>query len=121
MQAHRAVVLKSAICITAVSGVSEDTGNKKIEKIRQELSGNFCRRCEYCMPCPNNVNIPQNFLLEGYYTRYNLKEWALERYESLGNAKASECIECGTCETKCPYNLPIINMLKNACEKLENK
>lgn len=95
--------------------------NKKIEKIRQELSSNFCRRCEYCMPCPNNVNIPQNFLLEGYYTRYNLKEWALERYESLGNAKASECIECGTCETKCPYNLPIINMLKNACEKLENK
>lgn len=95
--------------------------NKKIEKIRKELSGNFCRRCEYCMPCPNNVNIPQNFLLEGYYTRYNLKEWALERYEVLGDSKASKCIECGVCETKCPYNLPIINMLKNVCDKLENK
>ena len=93
--------------------------NKKIEKIKEELSGNFCRRCEYCLPCPNQVNIPQNFLLEGYYTRYNLKEWALERYEGLGNGKASECIECGICEEKCPYNLPISSMLKNVCDKLE--
>ncbi|WP_228107951.1 aldo/keto reductase [Terrisporobacter petrolearius] len=92
-----------------------------IEKIRKDLNGNFCRRCEYCLPCPKNINIPQNFLLEGYYTRYNLKEWALERYESLGDAKASKCIECGICEEKCPYNLPIRNMLKNVCDKLENK
>lgn len=95
--------------------------NLKIEKIRKDLSGNFCRRCEYCLPCPKNVNIPQNFLLEGYYTRYNLKEWALERYETLGNSKASECIECGICEKKCPYNLPIREMLKNVCDKLGKK
>lgn len=93
--------------------------NLKIKKIRKELSGNFCRRCEYCLPCPQNVNIPQNFLLEGYYTRYDLKEWALERYEGLGEGKASKCIECGMCEEKCPYNLPIRNMLKNVCDKLE--
>lgn len=92
-----------------------------IEKIRKNLNGNFCRRCEYCLPCPKNINIPQNFLLEGYYTRYNLKEWALERYESLGDAKASKCIECGICEEKCPYNLPIRSMLKNVCDILENK
>ncbi len=98
-----------------------DEDNLKIEKIRKELSGNFCRRCEYCLPCPKDINIPQNFLLEGYYTRYNLKEWALERYEGLGKAKASECIQCGMCEKKCPYNLPIRNMLKNVCDKLENK
>ena len=95
--------------------------NLKIKKIRKELGANFCRRCEYCLPCPENVNIPQNFLLEGYYTRYNLKQWALERYESLGDSKASECVECGLCEEKCPYNLPIRNMLKNVCDKLENK
>ncbi|MBC6695684.1 aldo/keto reductase [Terrisporobacter mayombei] len=93
--------------------------NEKIEKIRKELNGNFCRRCEYCLPCPNNVNIPQNFLMEGYFTRYNLKEWALERYESLGDGKATSCTECGLCEEKCPYNLPIRKMLKNVCEKLE--
>ena len=69
----------------------------------------------------NNVNIPQNFLLEGYYTRYNLKEWALERYNALGESQASKCIECGICEERCPYNLPIREMLKNVCNKLENK
>ncbi|MGL5329119.1 MAG: aldo/keto reductase [Peptostreptococcaceae bacterium] len=92
--------------------------NEKIEEIRALLGGNFCRRCEYCLPCPVGVNIPQNFLLEGYYTRYNLKEWSKERYEGL-EGKANECIECGKCETKCPYDLPIIEMLKNVCDKLD--
>ena len=91
---------------------------EKIDNIRATLGGKFCRRCEYCLPCPLGVNIPQNFLLEGYYTRYNLKEWSKERYDSL-EGKASRCIACGKCETKCPYELPIIEMLKNVCEKLE--
>lgn len=91
--------------------------NKKIEEIRATLGSKFCRRCEDCLPCPVGVNIPQNFLLEGYYTRYNLKEWSKERYDGL-QGKASECVKCGKCETKCPYDLPIIEMLENVCEKL---
>ena len=98
-------------------GLTEED-KEKIEDIRATLGGKFCRRCEYCLPCPLGVNIPQNFLLEGYYTRYNLKEWSKERYDSL-EGKASKCIACGKCETKCPYELPIIEMLKNVCEKLE--
>ncbi|QJA09546.1 aldo/keto reductase [Romboutsia sp. CE17] len=98
-------------------GLTEED-KEKIEDIRATLGGKFCRRCEYCLPCPLGVNIPQNFLLEGYYTRYNLKEWSKERYDSL-EGKASKCISCGKCETKCPYELPIIEMLKNVCEKLE--
>ena len=100
------------------SGELTEEDNRRIDEIRKILNGNFCRRCEYCLPCPKGVNIAQNFLLEGYYTRYNLKEWALERYESLGDAKAEKCIECGLCEKKCPYNLPIREMLKNVSEKL---
>lgn len=91
--------------------------NEKIEKIRNTLGKRFCRRCEYCMPCPVNINIPTNFLLEGYYTRYNLKDWAKERYAAL-DVKASDCIECGKCETKCPYDLPIREMLKDVVSKL---
>lgn len=91
---------------------------EKIIEIRSSMGKKFCRRCEYCMPCPLNINIPQNFLLEGYYTRYNLKQWAKDRYSSL-KVKASECVECGLCETKCPYELPIRDMLKNVASKLD--
>lgn len=84
----------------------------EIEEIKNELSGDFCRRCGYCMPCTVGINIPFNFLVEGYYTRYNLKEWAVSRYETM-KIKPDNCIECGECERKCPYNLQIINKLKN--------
>ena len=64
--------------------------NKKIAKIKSELGTNFCRRCEYCLPCPKGINIPQNFLLEGYYNRYNLKDCAVDRYRGLAeNERAS--------------------------------
>lgn len=94
-----------------------DEDMKKIEEIRNTLGKEFCRRCEYCMPCPVGINIPGNFLLEGYYTRYDLKEWAKQRYEA-NDVKPSECLQCGLCETRCPYELPIRKMLKNVVEKL---
>ena len=95
-----------------------DAEIEKIAKIREELGTNFCRRCNYCAPCSVGINIPQIFLLESYYNRYGLKDWALTRYSNLGKA-ASECISCGACEPRCPYNLPIRQMLKKAAEVLE--
>ncbi|MBN8048579.1 MULTISPECIES: aldo/keto reductase [Paraclostridium] len=86
--------------------------NLEIKDIIEKLGNRFCRRCEYCMPCPVGINIPMNFLLEGYYSRYNLKEWSKDRYKSL-DVNASNCIECGKCESKCPYELPIREMLKD--------
>lgn len=81
------------------------------------LGKEFCRRCGYCLPCPQGIDIPVQFLMEGYYSRYNLQEWAEERYNAM-EIKASDCIECGQCESKCPYDLPIIKMLENVAEKL---
>lgn len=83
-----------------------------ILKEAEELGSEFCRRCGYCLPCSQGIDIPAQFLMEGYYTRYNLKEWAVERYKAM-EVKAVDCIECGECETKCPYDLPIRKMLKN--------
>lgn len=92
-----------------------DAEQAKIKEIRDFLGTNFCRRCNYCAPCAAGINIPAIFLFEGYYSRYNLKEWAVQRYASV-EKKASDCIECGACETRCPYNLPIRQMMKKARE-----
>ena len=92
-----------------------DAEQAKIKEIRNFLGTNFCRRCNYCAPCAAGINSPMLFLIEGYYSRYHLKEWALTRY--AGQAKtAGDCIECGVCETRCPYNLPIREMMKNVKE-----
>ena len=90
----------------------------EIEKIRLELGDTFCRRCGYCLPCVKGIDIPTQFILEGYLTRYNLTEWAQGRYEAQA-IKASDCIDCGQCEPKCPYNLPIRKMLKNVSDQFQ--
>lgn len=82
------------------------------EKIRNEMGQNFCRRCGYCAPCPQGIDIPFCFIQRGYFEKYDMKDWASERYKAL-NAHAENCAECGICESRCPYNLPIRSMLKD--------
>lgn len=82
----------------------------EMEQIKKALGSNFCRRCNYCAPCTVGINIPSVFLFDGYLQRYNLAQWAIDRYSTL-DKKASECIGCGECETRCPYHLPIRDML----------
>ena len=82
----------------------------KIEKIRKEMGTQFCRRCNYCQPCTVGINISGIFVLEGYLERYGLGDWARQRYAVM-DKKAGECIGCGACESRCPYNLPIREML----------
>lgn len=91
---------------------------EKIKEIRQHLGNNFCRRCNYCAPCTVGIQIPNVFLMQGYLDRYGLEDWARTRYEALP-VKASACIECGACEPRCPYNLPIREMLKEAAQKFD--
>ena len=86
-----------------------------IEQIRKELGTQFCRRCNYCAPCTVGIAIPNVFLMQGYYNRYGLQDWAKARYGAM-DVKASACIECGVCETRCPYELPIREMLKKAAQ-----
>ena len=88
----------------------------RIRAIRQDLGTHFCRRCNYCAPCSAGIPISAVFLMEGYFSRYGLADWARGRYEALAG-HASDCIDCGICETRCPYELPIRQMLKAAAEK----
>ena len=83
----------------------------RIETIRKELGTQFCRRCNYCQPCTAGISISGVFLMEGYLKRYDLGDWARQRYAAMAK-KAGDCVGCGVCETRCPYQLPIREMLK---------
>ncbi len=90
------------------------------EALMQEaaaLGTRFCRRCEYCQPCMEGIDIPLIFLLDGYYMRYDLHKWAVDRYRPLLR-NAAHCIACGECENRCPYALPIREMLQECRHRL---
>ena len=103
-------VVENAAAASDTSPLTEEE-LAKIEQIRQELGTNFCRRCNYCQPCSVGLNISGAFLFHGYLSRYGLENWAKDRYAAMGTT-ASACVECGDCESRCPYNLPIREMLK---------
>ncbi len=115
--ADTAEVAQNASAVSDTAPLSESE-QERIVTIRNDLGTNFCRRCNYCAPCTVGINIPAVFLFEGYYSRYDLKDWAIKRYSQLPKI-ASDCIGCGQCEARCPYNLPIRQMLQRAAEVLE--
>ena len=84
-----------------------------------ELGSEFCRRCSYCAPCPAGLDIPTIFTFEGYLKRYNLAEWAKDRYMNL-KKRAKDCLGCGECEKRCPYELKIRERLKNVAREFED-
>jgi uncharacterized protein len=102
----------------------------EIERIVASLDENkklaelYCTGCNYCMPCPNDVNIPLNFQIMNYHKVYGLTQYAKSQYASIGTndwmkgKKAEECTECGLCEEKCPQKIEIRKQLKETSEAL---
>jgi len=109
MDSIEQVIKNSSIGINLQPLTEEEKA--EIEKIVKEIGTEFCRRCGYCAPCPQGIDIPFQFILEGYYTRYDLKDWAIDRYNGQ-KVKADACVKCGACEPRCPYDLPIRKMLE---------
>lgn len=83
---------------------------KKIEKIQSDLGKTFCHRCEYCMPCEQGVLIPSVLILPAAVKR--LAPEAIANWLGEAMKSVAKCIECGDCEEKCPYSLPIADLLK---------
>jgi len=81
-----------------------------------QLGKHICRQCGYCLRddgCPSDIDIPRVFYIQRAAKRYFSPGWAKEAYEEL-EVQADECIECGACEDRCPYDLPIREMLAEA-------
>jgi predicted aldo/keto reductase-like oxidoreductase len=101
-----------------------------MERLR-EFARLYCTGCGYCMPCPNGVEIPGNFLLMNFYRVYGIERFAKEQYAKLLNGEqarvhdqritgkaAVACVQCGACEPKCPQNIAIIEQLQDVAATL---
>ena len=84
----------------------------------QRLSELYCTGCNYCMPCPQEINIPEVFKMMNYHRVYKITDYAMEQYGMIGKVEwmnykdASACVDCGLCEEKCPQKLAIREQLK---------
>lgn len=83
----------------------------RIEADREMLSGNFCRGCGYCQPCPAGIEIESCnrmylFLRRAPYETYLTEEFAEKMKQT------EQCRQCGQCRAKCPYGLDTPNLLK---------
>lgn len=82
-----------------------------IEKERRELTGDFCRGCGYCMPCPQNITINQCARMSLMLRRAPSADWLSEHWQTEMK-KIETCLECGKCAKKCPYELNTPELLK---------
>lgn len=77
-----------------------------IETLRREMDHHFCRRCDYCQPCPEKIGIQHMMGLRYIVNRFGPNVETLDWFHALVE-KARHCTECGECLTRCPYQLPI--------------
>ncbi|NPV10061.1 MAG: hypothetical protein HPY83_19110 [Anaerolineae bacterium] len=84
----------------------------EMERIHAELGDRFCRQCGYCMPCPEGVPIMFMNLMEAWVKQLSLSDLVHVAGGAVEAAKG--CVECRKCVEKCPYDLPIPEMLKDS-------
>jgi predicted aldo/keto reductase-like oxidoreductase len=94
--------------------------NTEIEVLQKEkdrLGDSFCRRCEYCMPCPQGLPISFLHVLKNYYFLYDLKDWVWERINALSKTY-KDCVACDECVKKCPYQLDMPRIFNDTWKKM---
>lgn len=95
---------------------------KKVVDLLNSIPTIPCTGCKYCVDgCPQKINIPQIFRTMNSYTLYNNLEDAKRSYGHITHegGKASECLQCGACESHCPQHIEIIETLKKAAADFE--
>ncbi len=84
---------------------------KTIETDRSQLSGEFCRGCGYCMPCPVGIEINSCARMALMVRRAPTKAWVSEAWQQKMNM-IEQCLHCNSCASKCPYHLDTPRVLQ---------
>lgn len=115
----------------ATMDASEARAVDQLFEQNMKLADLYCTGCGYCLPCPNDVQIAENFRYMNWYRVWGLEEQAKAAYAKLNNEtvwtsyagpikglKADACAQCGECLPKCPQNIQIMDQLVEVAQTL---
>lgn len=88
---------------------------QEIRKDKEQLAGDFCRGCGYCMPCPVGIEINNCARMSLMLRRAPQEAWLSDEWQKKMK-KIENCLHCGTCMKKCPYGLNTPELLKRNYE-----
>jgi len=99
------------VSVCGESQILGDAEREAIERDRKALGKEFCAACDYCQPCP--AGIPISFVLRTELSTLRRMGWSegVVRQTKEAAPKVDACLLCGACETRCPYQLPIRELL----------
>jgi predicted aldo/keto reductase-like oxidoreductase len=93
---------------------------RKIEEIRTRYDKVFCRRCDYCQPCSEDIPIQLILSVRSALKRFG-KDFLQHGWPKEAIAKARNCSACGECLERCPYQLPIPDLIKENLEWVDEQ
>ena len=94
--------------------------SEEIAELQQRFAKAFCRRCDYCQPCPEEIPIQTVLGVRNLVKRMGSETFNAGPFAKIV-AKGRNCTECGTCMTRCPYELPIPDLIRENLDWLDEQ
>ena len=92
----------------------------EIHRIRRRWDRAFCRRCDYCQPCTEQIPISVVLHLRSIVRRMG-RDAVKQPWMAAGIEAARQCSQCGECEERCPYDLPIPDLIRDNLHWLDDQ
>jgi predicted aldo/keto reductase-like oxidoreductase len=102
------------------AGPLSEAEMEEISELQERHAKAFCRRCDYCQPCPEEIPIQTVLGVRNLVKRMGFETFNAGPFGKIV-AKGRDCTECGTCLTRCPYELPIPDLIRENLDWLDEQ